>query len=334
MKQLLSICTLFLILVSCNPGNVKTLPESTGRPGELVVVINKTPWDTTPGNLIRKYFQQIHVGLPQEEPIFKVINVPHSSFSGILQRHRTVLIVDINPKIKKQEALVRKNVWADDQVIVEINAADNASAVELINTNCESFVGYIQDVEVERLQKRVAKSNETALAGQIKKDHNISISIPHGFNLATKGENFTWLKSEEQKHKERAYHQIIKGIMIYHYDYTDKEMLSKDFILAMRDSLTQAFIPGSAEGSFMKIERAYDPNYKEINLNGGFAIELRGLWALHADFMGGPFLSYTTVDQKRNRVITAEAFLYCPQFDKREYLRELEAVLKSLKFEE
>ena len=58
--------------------------------------------------------------------------------------------------------------------------------------------------------------------------------------------------------------------------------------------------------------------------------ELRGLWRTENAFMGGPFLSYTVLDEKRNRVVTAEGFVFAPSLDKRNYVRELEAIIQSV----
>jgi hypothetical protein len=47
--------------------------------------------------------------------------------------------------------------------------------------------------------------------------------------------------------------------------------------------------------------------------------------------MGGPFVSLSTVDEERRELITVEGFVYAPQFNKRDYLRELEAIVFSLR---
>ena len=47
--------------------------------------------------------------------------------------------------------------------------------------------------------------------------------------------------------------------------------------------------------------------------------------------MSGPYLMYVLNDKKNNRVIIAEGYLYAPSLDKREYILELEAILKSIK---
>ena len=46
--------------------------------------------------------------------------------------------------------------------------------------------------------------------------------------------------------------------------------------------------------------------------------------------MGGPFVSYTLLDTVYNRVVTLDGFLYAPSDPKRDLLRQVEAILKSL----
>ena len=60
-------------------------------------------------------------------------------------------------------------------------------------------------------------------------------------------------------------------------------------------------------------------------------MEIRGLWRMENDFMGGPFISLTCLDEKNNTLITAEGYVFAPQFDKLLYLHEVEAMVKSIK---
>jgi hypothetical protein len=46
--------------------------------------------------------------------------------------------------------------------------------------------------------------------------------------------------------------------------------------------------------------------------------------------MGGPFINYTIINESTNKVIGIDGFVYAPQFDKRDYLRQLEAILTSV----
>ena len=61
-------------------------------------------------------------------------------------------------------------------------------------------------------------------------------------------------------------------------------------------------------------------------------MEARGLWRMKGDFMGGPFVSHTRLDQKNQRIITAEIFVYSPDKMKRNLVRQMEASLYTLRF--
>ena len=81
----------------------------------------------------------------------------------------------------------------------------------------------------------------------------------------------------------------------------------------------------------MGTEDRYEPKIKTLNVSGVDSKELRGLWDMKNDVMSGPYLMYVLNDKKNNRVIIAEGYLYAPSLDKREYILELEAILKSIK---
>ena len=66
----------------------------------------------------------------------------------------------------------------------------------------------------------------------------------------------------------------------------------------------------------------------------GYAVETRGLWNVVGDFMAGPFVSYSIVDPTSSKIITAEGWVYYPNKDKRDLLRQQESILYTLKFVE
>ncbi len=60
-------------------------------------------------------------------------------------------------------------------------------------------------------------------------------------------------------------------------------------------------------------------------------MEVRGLWRTNNYSMGGPFLGYAIVDEVQGNLYYIEGFTYAPGKNKREIMRELEAVLWSFK---
>ena len=78
----------------------------------------------------------------------------------------------------------------------------------------------------------------------------------------------------------------------------------------------------------MAVERRMIPTYEEIAFNGEIAAEIKGLWRMENDFMGGPFYSLTMYDKDNARLVTVEGYAYAPYFDK-EHMREIEGIVKT-----
>ena len=81
---------------------------------------------------------------------------------------------------------------------------------------------------------------------------------------------------------------------------------------------------------YMTTERRIAPTVKTIRVGGRTIVEMRGLWQMEGDIMGGPFVSHTIVDTLRGRTITAEAFVYAPGEEKRNIIKRMEAALYTL----
>jgi len=63
-----------------------------------------------------------------------------------------------------------------------------------------------------------------------------------------------------------------------------------------------------------------------------FAVETRGLWEVNGNFMGGPFINYTLVNEKTNKVVTLDGYVYAPNAPKRDLLLQVETIIHSLEF--
>jgi hypothetical protein len=70
---------------------------------------------------------------------------------------------------------------------------------------------------------------------------------------------------------------------------------------------------------------------RERNIDGREVLEVRGLWEMRNGALGGPFVSLARVDTASRRVVVGEGFVYSPSTDKRDLVRQMEAVLRTLK---
>ena len=48
--------------------------------------------------------------------------------------------------------------------------------------------------------------------------------------------------------------------------------------------------------------------------------------------MGGPFVSYSTLDEATGRVLTIDGYVYSPKLDKRNFMREVEHLVYMIDF--
>ena len=71
-----------------------------------------------------------------------------------------------------------------------------------------------------------------------------------------------------------------------------------------------------------------------IDFPAGYAKEMRGMWKVYNNYMGGPFVSYTFADKRTGQLVTVEGFYYEPNQKKRNALLQLESIAYSLKFVE
>ena len=123
------------------------------------------------------------------------------------------------------------------------------------------------------------------------------------------------------------------NLMIYQLPYNTikKDSLTIQNIVKLRDSIGKAHIPGAVENSYMITEANFSPFVKSTTVANLPAIETRGIWDVKGDFMAGPFINYIIEDKANNRQIVLEGFTYAPQINKRDFMFELEAIIRSLK---
>ena len=155
------------------------------------------------------------------------------------------------------------------------------------------------------------------------KNHNISLRIPKGYVIDVDSANFIWISHETP--------YISQSLFIYYYDYTDTLQFEKENLIKKRNEVLKKHVPGNLPGSYMTTETEFPIDYEQFYLNNRYIAQLKGLWRVENDFMGGPFHSFSTVDESRNRIITVEGYLFSPKFDKRNYMRQLEAIMFTLK---
>jgi len=317
---------LLVVLTSCE-FDKSGLQPSTGKTNEMLVVTNSdADWNGKMGNTIQSWFGQYQAGLPQPENIYTMAHVAEPNFSKMFKTHHNIFIVDVNPDFEKPVLETKKDLWVKPQRVVKMTVPDKETFFEEFDKHKEAFIELFNKSERRRVNLAFSSIRSMEFKNLLIDKFGIDMAIPKDFHIAVDADNFLWLRREAERFSQ--------GLLFYSYPYTDTIAFSSDHIIGVRDSLTRRYIPGPSDGSYMKVSVIEPPVTKKIDFKGHFAVEMRGLWELEGDFMGGPFLSYTLVDEQTNRVVTIGGFVYNPSQEKKNLARQMEAILHTFSFAE
>ena len=319
---------IFLFSTSCKQKNSQPLlPHIIGAMNDVVLVMSVQNWESEPGEVMRKGLTQFVPAIPQEEPIFDIIWMPHGALSRAIKKQRNIIITKIGPE-HKPNISYHKSLWAQSQMVIQITAQNQKEFIALFNKNEKQIINRIQDAELERLMRNYKKSQEWSIHKKILSKHQIDIVVPKGYTINLESDNFIWL--------DNRHHNVIEGILVYYYPYSDSNTFTTEYLIEKRNSIFQKYIPGEKEGSHPTTEMRFPTQSYEYKLNGKrYTYELRGLWNVVGGLaMGGPFISITQYDEERERIVTIDGFLFAPGEDKRNLLKRIEAILYSLEFKD
>ena len=223
-------------------------------------------------------------------------------------------------KSKKDTAFIHSNKFASPQKIVYIKANTNKSLLKQINNISKKAISAFKRNEIKEKQKRIKNSIlKTSELDSI----GITLTMSSGYKLFKKEtKNKLWFQRETQKGSV--------NLLIYILPL-NKESPNLENIVALRDSIGKAFVPGRNKDSYLITEKAYEPYFFKTKVSSLSAFETRGTWEVVNDYMAGPFLNYYIIDNKNNRALVIEGFVFSPSVRKREYLVEIEAIIRSLK---
>jgi len=325
---LLSMALIMLMLFSCKgdgKGGGKSLftPVSSGRPYEMLVVMDKGMWERPAGRALFNVLDTDVPGLPQPERSFRISQIRPENFDRGMRIFRNIIDVDIQPIYTQPKLKYSRDSYSSPQMIMTIQAPDEKSFEEYVSKNGKTIIDFFTKAEMNR-QIALLRSKHNSLAStKAGSMFGCDVWIPENLQRYKQGENFLWFSSDNNSS------DFSLNFVIYSYPYTDKDTFTKEYFLHKRDSVMKVNLPGSRENQYMAKDADY-VDVKEISVKGEYAFEARGLWYMENDMMGGPFVSHARVDRPNGRVVVVEGFVYAPEKKKRDMMRQLEAALYTL----
>ncbi|MGB0982043.1 MAG: DUF4837 family protein [Winogradskyella sp.] len=316
---------LCLVLVACGDKkedeNKIYLPASNGNLNHISVAADNLLWEGNVGETIRDLFAAPLTGLPLDEPVFKMRQIPIQVFDGFATRSR--IILQIEKGAEQASTTLVNDAYAKPQTVAIVKGKNDKDIIAQLKENKAKIIDAFNKEEVKEKQRRIkiALLDDKDFENKL----GITINLPTAYKISKNSADFLWLRKNFNNSKtldlmfyEVPLQTISKG---------DSTIVD---IVKMRNRITKSKIPGE-DGIYMAVEDAYAPALFQTIIDNKPAYEVRGLWEMKGYTMAGPFITYVIEDKINNRYIVADGYVYAPSLEKRDYVFELEAIIKSIK---
>ena len=326
--------------------NTSLLPEASGEPGEIVVVINKKKYEDILGDAIKEVFREPVPGLTRTEPMFTIRVVDPFEFNRIFKVARNLVYVASfqgnaaadkwlqgtfsdaskerilnNPELFMQTS---DDQYAKGQKVLQLFGKDDATLIKNLREKKNLVQNYFNIAEKERLSRSIRMSSQSRnILRKVNERLNVNIKIPAGYELAMLEDDFMWARALPSVGPS-------KNLFIYSKPYESQDEFDQNNVIRLRNQIGQKYIFGDPQNpeSFMTTENQYvKPVFRNINFKDQYTVEMKGAWKTNNLSVGGTFVSYTFVDKASNRLYYIEGFVIHPNEEHRELIREMESLL-------
>ena len=318
------------MLAACHsPQNEAIVKKSSsGKTCEVLLAIDKNVYVGETKDLLDSILREPQPCLPQPQPRFDVVTVPVSSLHNtqMFQMHRNIIQCDVNPE-NPDKLYIGRDKRATPQVLVDVAASSDSALRHLLRVHASGIRKAIYKAEHERMIGAFYRDRNVDLMKRFEEKFGFSMTFQQDYQWASDDADFVWIRKETK--------DFSLGILVHTMPYRDESLFDYQKIDNRLDTMMRRHVPGPAEGSYMGTERRVDIEHEKVDYDGSeFCIETRGLWRVFGDFMGGPFVCYTILSPDRKQVVDVMGFVYCPRFDKRDYLMQVEGICNSAKWKE
>lgn len=321
---LIAITIVFSIITvaACSDKPSEYKPRAIGSPGELLVVMDDTYWQSDAGEALKTLLEDEFPALPQNERLFRKTRISFGQFERHFRTYRNVLLISIRADESSNRVEYRKQEWAQDQSVAEVIAKTPEDCIRLLNQKWPTVKGFFHGGDITTMSGSYVHMNEPELLNHVQTCYPFSMHFPKGFRLKKEDNKFSWIASE------RLGSHL--GVFVYQCSLDSCPPIDAQSLLHIRNKVLRTKVPGENEGSFMTTEPQFPVSVNQTKFAGKHWIELRGLWKVQGDFMGGPFLDYFLIDEEANQLTMLSGYVYAPAKQKKGiYMREVEAVLKT-----
>ena len=310
-----------LIFVSCTTKPSTPVKNTVGDAYDVLVLCDDEPWSGDLAMAVCDLLEEDMAGLTRPQGYFDIVKqIAPSKASDFDKKYGNILVVSINPSCTESTSEVVYNRYAYPQTIVVLSAPSSEAAVEYINSSAQELRGLFEKAICRQSNSYYAARPAEQLIVDFKNHTGFDMLIPQNFYKAnTRDQDLLWYL--------RDYANKAQYIFAYSYPYTDASDLTVEWLMRSLDNKLSTISSKGAAGSYMGVNENGPAELREVTIGNREWLELRGWWEVTNDFMGGPFVSFSTLDEATQQITTVMFALYAPEDPQRNLLRELEYLI-------
>lgn len=296
-----------LAVVSCGR-KLRLKPSSGGEPFEVLLL---TSGDAAIVTAMDSLLTVAVEGLPQREAFATVSHSRANELTRATRYARCIVSVSEDTTLTSPKIRYELDVYAQPQLIVSVTTP---SARQLGRVG-ETLRSCIERFELAAAAKSLQREQSTSARREIERMFGRTMTVPQELTAVKHGKDFLWFSDNGAT--------SVSSVCVYTYS---ANTLDAAQLLDRRDSVMAANIPGETPAMHIATERRRSVTAQRTAQR----LVCRGQWLMEGDAMGGPFVSYATIDSAKGRVVVAEAFVYAPGRKKRNKMLRLEAALTTM----
>ena len=363
-KTLLGLLSIAL-LTACGSDPFKSsqsTPSAFGDINQLVVVQDPGFLETPVFDSLDYYFAGPYLILPQPEPLFdlKYFETPQVLRDGIVRQYRSYVIPAVlsdadspTTQLVREylgaeklrtlaeaggaKTFVNRNRWAAGQVIYFMVGETENQLLDLFRSDAPGVIDQLKRDQIER-----HRATAFAVQGEnmntrtlLAVDMGVDLTMPASFQMVVRdtAKNFAWLRQDIKEQPSANIGPYVNSIIVRKIPYESQEQLTADYAKRLINETGREYVQSTVENSFKQIDDQNLPLLVQpTTINNNFALQLRGIWEMENDAMAGPFVAYLIHNPADGELLLAEAFIFAPNEEKRDYMEQLDMLLRGIRF--
>lgn len=328
--------------------------QAVGSFGEAVVVMDSSQWQSETAQALRETFGRGIETLPNVEALFDlrfrdfnsntqleqlkkfkniIVAAPINDTSNVARFIQAMLDDQVEQRVRSGEsfAFPLENHWYRDQFTLLLTSSSDSALAQKIRGSQKTLVDRLMDKEFARWTEEIYESGEQVeIADSLWANHGWKIRVQHDW---IKRIDTTYVDNGDTNHlitMRRPLPDNDRWFWVWwENDVEDVSYLDDEWVNAKRDSIMEQWIRGTREKSYVTTEYRRPVETEVFTYQGDYALETLGTWQMTGDAMGGPFANLTVYDEETNRLFIMEFGQFAPKYDKRRFVRQFRAMLRT-----